>query len=83
MSDSEASHDIEAESDRSSDGSDSEGSLRDFIASEGEGDSPATDYDSADDIEPDLIIAGKRKRVERISHSPLIDTDPDDSDYVE
>ena len=83
MSDSEASHDIEAESDRSSDGSDSEGSLRHFIVSEGEGDSPATDYDSADDIEPDLIIAGKRKRVERISDSPLIDTDPDDSDYVE
>ena len=77
MSDSEASHDIEAEEARSSD-SDSEGSLRDFIASEDE-----TDYDSADDIEPNLIIAGKRKRIERISDSPLIDTDPDDSDYVE
>ena len=83
MSDSEASHDIEAEEVRSSDGSDSGASLQDFIASEDEGDSPCTDYDSADDIEPNLIIAGKRKRIERISHSPLIDTDPDDSDYVE
>ena len=83
MSDSEASHDIETEESRSSDGSDSGASLQDFIASEDEGDSPATDYDSADDIEPNLIIAGKRKRIERTSHSPLIDTDPDDSDYVE
>ena len=84
MSYSEESHDIEAEEVRSSDGSDSGASLQDFIASEGdEGDSPSTDYDSEDDIEPDLIIAGKRKRVERISDSPLIDTDPDDSDYVE
>ena len=66
MSDSEASHDIEAEEARSSD-SDTEGSLRDFIASEGEGDSPSTDYDSEDDIEPDLIIAGKRKRIEHQS----------------
>ena len=83
MSDSEASHDIEAEEARSTDGSDSEGSLRDFIASEDEGDSPSTDYDSADDIEPNLIIAGKRKRIERLSHSPLPDTDSDDSDWVE
>ena len=83
MSDSEASHDIETEEARSTDGSDSGASLQDFIASEDEGDSPATDYDSADDIEPNLIIAGKRKRIERISDSPLIDTDPDDSDYVE
>ena len=40
MSDSEASHDIEAEEVRSSDGEDSPGSLCDFIASEDEGDSP-------------------------------------------
>ena len=55
------SEDIEGDETASTDGSDTEGSLKDFIASEDE-DSPCTDDDSSDDIEPELILTGKRKR---------------------
>ena len=82
MSDKEDfSEDIEGDETASTDGSDTEGSLKDFIASEDEGDSPCTDDDSSDDIEPELILTGKRKRIERISNSPEIETDSDDPDY--
>ena len=81
MSDREESEDIEGDETVSTEGSDTEGSLKDFIASE-DGDSTSTDYDSSDEIEPDLIVTGKRKRVERISDSPQIETDSDDSDWV-
>ena len=82
MSDKEDfSEDIEGDETASTDGSDTEGSLKDFIASEDEGDSQSTDYDSSDDIQPELILTGKRKRIERISNSPEIDTDSDDPDY--
>ena len=83
MSDTEDfSEDIEGDEPRSSDGDDSEGSLRDFIASEDEGDSPSTDEDSSDDVQPELILAGKRKRTLRVSDSPEISTDSDDGqDY--
>ena len=82
MSDPEDSEDIEADEARSSDGSDTEGSLRDFIiASEDEGDSPSTDEDSSDDVQPELIVTGKRKRTLRLSDSPEISTDSDDPDY--
>ena len=43
------SEDIEGDEPVSTDGSDTEGSLKDFIASEDEGDSPCTDDDSSDD----------------------------------
>ena len=82
MSDREESEDIEGDEPVSTDGSDTEGSLKDFIASEDEGDSPSTDYDSSDEIEPDLIVTGKRKRIERLNDSPQIETDSDDSDWV-
>ena len=82
MSDREESEDIEGDEPVSTDGSDTEGSLKHFIASEDEGDSPSTDYDSSDEIEPDLIVTGKRKRIERLSDSPQIETDSDDSDWV-
>ena len=75
------SEDIEASESVSTDGSDTEGSLKDFIASEDEGDSPCTDDDSSDDIQPELILTGKRKRTVRISDSPEISTDSDDPDY--
>ena len=83
MSDKEDfSEDIEASESVSTDGSDTEGSLKDFIASEDEGDdSPCTDDDSSDDIQPELILTGKRKRTVRISDSPEISTDSDDADY--
>ena len=81
MSDAEDfSEDIEGDEPVSTDGSDSEGSLKDFIASEDEGDSPSTDEDSSDDIEPTLIITGKRKRILRVSDTPEESTDSDDSD---
>ena len=76
------SEDIEASESVSTDGSDTEGSLKDFIASEDEGDdSPCTDDNSSDDIQPELVLTGKRKRIERISNSPEIETDSDDPDY--
>ena len=75
------SEDIEGDETASTDGSDTEGSLKDFIASEDEGDSPCTDDDSSDDIQPELILTGKRKRTVRISDSPEISTDSDDPDY--
>ena len=85
MSDAEDfSEDIEGSETRSSDESDTEGSLKDFIASEDdEGDStPSTDEDSSDDVEPELIVTGKRKRtVLCVSDSPEIETDSDDPDY--
>ena len=82
MSDKEDfSEDIEADETASTDGSDTEGSLKDFIASDDEGDSPCTDDDSSDDIQPELILTGKRKRIERTSTSPQIETDSDDPDY--
>ena len=81
MSDPEDSEDIEGSESRSSDGSDTEGSLKDFIASEDEGDSPSTDEDSSDDVQPELILTGKRKRTLRVSDSPEISTDSDDPDY--
>ena len=83
MSDKEDfSEDIEGDETASTDGSDTEGSLKDFIAaSDDEGDSPCTDEDSSDDIEPELILTGKRKRIERTSNSPEIETDSDDPDY--
>ena len=82
MSDKEDfSEDIEGDESVSTDGSDTEGSLKDFIASEDEGDSPCTDDDSSDDIQPELILTGKRKRTVRISDSPEISTDSDDPDY--
>ena len=73
------SEDIEGDESVSTDGSDTEGSLKDFIASEDEGDSPCTD--SSDDIEPELILTTKRKRSIRVSSSPEISTDSDDEDY--
>ena len=83
MSDREESEDIEGDETVSTDGSDTEGSLKDFIASEDEGDSPSTDYDSSDDVQPELILTGKRKRVVRcVTDSPEIETDSDDSDWV-
>ena len=75
------SEDIEGYEPLSTYVSDTEGSLKDFIASEDEGDSPSTDYDSSDDIQPELILTGKRKRTVRISDSPEISTDSDDPDY--
>ena len=82
MSDAEDSEDIEGYESRSSDGSDSPGSLKDFIASEDEGDStPSTDEDSSDDVQPELIITTKRKRTLRLSDSAEISTDSDDPDY--
>ena len=83
MSDAEDfSEDIEGSETRSSDGSDTEGSLKDFIASEDdEWDSPSTDEDSADDVQSELILTGKRKRIVRVSDSPEIETDSDDPDY--
>ena len=82
MSDKEDfSEDIEGDESVSTDGSDTEGSLKDFIASEDEGDSPCTDDNSSDDIQPELVLSGKRKRIERISNSPEIETDSDDPDY--
>ena len=81
MSDAEDfSEDIEADEPRSSD-SDTEGSLKDFIASEDEGDSPSTDDDSSDEVQPELILTTKRKRTIRVSDSPEISTDSDDPDY--
>ena len=84
MSDSEASEDIQGEELRSSDGSDTEGSLRDFVV-EDEGDDEEGDScdDSCDDVDPRLIVTGKRKRTVRVSDSPLASTDSDDSDYVD
>ena len=83
MSDKEDfSEDIEASESVSTDGSDTEGSLKDFIASEDEGDSPSTNNDSSDDdIQPELSLTGKRKRTVRISDSPEISKDSDDPDY--
>jgi hypothetical protein len=76
------SEDIEADEPVSTDGSDTEGSLKYFIASEDEeGDSPSTDEDSSDEIQPELILTGKRKRTVRVSDSPEISTDSDDPDY--
>ena len=87
MSDSEASEDIQGEEVRSSDGSDTEGSLRDFVV-EDEGDDADAEGDSCDDscddaVDPRLILTSKRKRTERVSDSPLVSTDSDDSDWVE
>ena len=84
MSDSEASEDIQGEEVRSTDGSDTEGSLRDFVV-EDEGDDEEGDScdDSCDDVDPRLIVTGKRKRTIRVSDSPLVSTDSDDSDWVE
>ena len=82
MSDTEDfSEDIEEDEPRSSDGDDSEGSLRDFIVEDDEGDSPSTDDDSSDEVEPELILTGKRKRILRVTDSPEISTDSDDPDY--
>ena len=82
MSDAEDfSEDIEGSETRSTTGSDTEGSLKYFIASEDEGDSPSTDEDSSDDVQPELIVTGKRKRLVRVSDSPEISTDSDDPDY--
>ena len=82
MSDREESEDIEGDEPVSTDGSDTEGSLKDFIASEDhEGDSPSTDEDSSDEVQPELILTGKRKRTVRVSDSPEISTDSDDPDY--
>ena len=75
------SEDIEGDETASTTGSDTEGSLRDFIASEDEGDSPSTDEDSSDDVQPELIVTGKRKRTLRLSDSPEISTDSDDPTY--
>ena len=80
MSDSEASEDIEGEEVRSSDGSDTEGSLRDFVV-EDEGDDD--EGDSCDEVDLRLIVTTKRKRTIRVSDSPLVSTDSDDSDWVE
>ena len=81
MSDREDSEDIEGDETVSTDGSDTPGSLRDFIASVDQGDSPSTDEDSSDEVEPHLILTGKRKRTVRVSDSPEIATDSDDPDY--
>ena len=80
MSDSEASEDIEKEEVRSTDGSDTPGSLCDFVAEDEEDDEEG---DSCDDVDPRLIVTGKRKRTVRVSDSPLVSTDSDDSDYVD
>ena len=80
MSDSEASEDIEGEEVRSTSGSDTPGSLCDFVV-EDEGDDD--EGDSCDEVDPRLILTGKRKRTIRASSSPLVSTDEDDSDYVE
>ena len=87
MSDSEASEDIEGEEVRSTDGSDTPGSLCDFVVEDGEDDADA-EGDSCDDsrgdaVDPRLIVTGKRKRTVRESDSPLESTDEDDSDWVE
>ena len=84
MSDSEASEDIAEEEVHSTDGSDTPGSLCDFVV-EDEGDDEEGDScdDSCDDVDPRLILTGRRKRTVRVSDSPLESTDEDDSDYVE
>ena len=86
MSDGEASEDIEGEEVRSTDGSDSPGSLCDFVVEDEEDDADAEGDscdDSCDEVDPQLIVTGKRKRTVRVSDSPLESTDEDDSDWVE
>ena len=86
MSDSEASEDIEEEEVRSTDGDDSPGSLCDFVVEDEEDDADAEGDscdDSCDEVDPQLIVTGKRKRTVRVSDSPLESTDEDDSDWVE
>ena len=86
MSDSEASEDIQGEEVRSTYSSDTPGSLCDFVV-EDEGDDADAEGDSCDDscddVDPRLIVTGKRKRTIRVSDSPLVSTDSDDSDWVE
>ena len=82
MSDSEASEDIQGEEVRSTDGSDTPGSLCDFVVEDADAEGDSCD-DSCDEVDPRLIVTGKRKRTVRASQSPLVQTDSDDSDYVE
>jgi hypothetical protein len=77
MSDSDSGETIYTDSDRSED-SDSEDSLKDFIAEE----TTPQKFKGIAEIDQSNIVLGKRKRFRRISNDILTDTSSDDSDYV-